>query len=61
VTVNGKKRGTFMAAPTATDEQLRLGALALESVARNLKGLTIKKVITVRRAGSNLINFVAAP
>ena len=61
VTVNGKKRGTFMAAPTATDEQLRLSALGLESVARNLKGLTIKKVITVRGAGSNLINFVAAP
>lgn len=55
VQVLGKLRGTFEAAPGATNEELLAGARAVENVAKHLEGKTIVKEIVVP---GKLVNFV---
>lgn len=56
VTIDGKRRGSFIAAVDASDRELEDTAKALEPVQRILGGLQIRRVILVRTR--NLINFV---
>jgi leucyl-tRNA synthetase len=55
VQVLGKLRGTFQAAPGASNEALLEGARAVENVAKHLEGKTIVKEIVVP---GKLVNFV---
>jgi len=55
VQVLGKLRGTFQAAPGASNEALLEGARAVENVAKHLEGRTIVKEIVVP---GKLVNFV---
>lgn len=55
VQVLGKLRGTFLAAPNASNADLLAGAKAVENVARHLEGKTIVKEIVVP---GKLVNFV---
>ncbi|MDP2317367.1 MAG: leucine--tRNA ligase [Pseudomonadota bacterium] len=55
VQVLGKLRGTFQAAPGATNAELLEGARAVENVAKHLEGKTIVKEIVVP---GKLVNFV---
>ncbi|MFA7067447.1 MAG: leucine--tRNA ligase [Acidaminococcaceae bacterium] len=55
VSVNGKLRGTFEADLDASEEQLRISALALESVKRNIEDKQIVKIIVVK---GRIVNIV---
>ncbi len=47
VQMNGKMRGTINVAKTACKEECQEAALKLENVARQLEGVTVKKIIVV--------------
>jgi len=55
VQVNGKLRGDFQAALNATEEDLKLAALAVDKVKSFIDGKTIRKVIVVP---NKLVNIV---
>jgi leucyl-tRNA synthetase len=55
VSVNGKLRGTFEADLDASEEQLRISALALEGVKRNIEDKQIVKIIVVK---GRIVNIV---
>jgi len=57
VQINGKLRGSFTAAPTATSQELETCALSLEKVLPYLEGKEIKKVIVVPK---KLVNIVVS-
>jgi len=56
VQINGKVRGTVVAASDIDQESLKQMALGNENVARHLQGMTVRKVIVV---GNRVVNIVA--
>lgn len=57
VQVSGKMRGTIELSPTATEEEAKTAALALETVQKAIDGKPIRKVIYV---AGKILNIVAA-
>ncbi|MGL4674445.1 MAG: hypothetical protein ACRCXK_06255, partial [Wohlfahrtiimonas sp.] len=56
IQVNGKLRGEFVIAASASKEEIEAMALANESAAKHFEGLQIMKVIVVPK---KLVNIVA--
>ena len=55
VQLNGKMRGTVTVAKDAAREDVEKAALALDNVARQLEGQTVKKIIVVPNRIVNIV------
>ena len=53
--MNGKMRGTVTVAKDAAREDVEKAALALDNVARQLEGQTVKKIIVVPNRIVNIV------
>ena len=53
--MNGKMRGTISVAKNAAKEDVEKAALALENVARQLEGQSVKKIIVVPNRIVNIV------